>query len=69
MTFLSMSQHWHWHYVIPGASSMESLHSLGQGNKNEVQQGFLFGLVTPLVLGSMSHNASSSINGTITFLS
>ena len=52
--------HWHW----PVASSMAPLYSLGQDDKNEVQQDF-FGHATPWALTSC--HADGTVNGTTAF--
>ena len=43
MAFLVIWDHWcqHWHHVMKIALSMPPLHSLGEDNKNEIQQDFL----------------------------
>ena len=59
-TFLVMWCLWHHHYMMPMASSVAILHTLGQDGQNEVQH-HLFSCHT--------HVASTGIiNGTIAFL-
>ena len=41
MTFLAMWVHWCWSHIKPMASSIAPSHSLGHGNKNDVQQDVL----------------------------
>ena len=66
--FLAMWHYWQWHsdHVMPMKLSLEPSHSLRQENWDEAT--WHFGQVTPLVLVSVSHNASGIINGTIAFL-
>ena len=56
-----MWYHWCWYqcYVMPMLSSIVRLHSLGEGNWNEVQH--VFGHVTPLVLASTLCDINSII--------
>ena len=49
------------------ASSMAALHFLGQDDENEVKHD-ISGHVIPLAPVSVSHNATSIVNGTIAFL-
>ena len=53
-------------HMMPMASSMESLHSLGQGNQNDLQHS-LFVHMIPLALAWVASNANSVINGIIAF--
>ena len=50
------------------ASSIVSLHSLGQDNRNEFQHD-LFGHVMPLTLVLASSDVDGVINGIVAFLS
>ena len=54
-------------YNILMASSIATLHSLGQDDWKDLQH-YIFGHVTPLALASASHNKDSLVNGTIAFL-
>ena len=67
ITFLIMWFHWCWHqcHVMPMVSSMAPLHSLHQGNLNEVQHQFL---AIDTIGTSGRVKWYSVVNGTTTFL-
>ena len=65
ITLLVMSHHhhWHWHHIMTVASSIETLHSLSQDDRNAIKHDF-FGHAMPLTLAAASCDANHIVNVT-----